>query len=833
MGFKLTRICSEFSYGDWIVHQFGVKDGERIHKTKSFRDYFYFNEETIGNLTPYAKVEFADSEIYNSLYGEKTRKIKYTSIKEKNAIRDSYCDETFELDVKPEFKFLMERNMTWADASERHIAYFDIETWAEGNEFHPPESPLAFITSIQVYSTMHKKYFMFTWHHEETEHLVHPEVQEKDDKVYVFCKDEEQVLMSFLTFVTEDEVDLLTGWNSSQYDIPYIIGRAKMLNIDTDCLSPIRRISNYQKMHLGRNVWNTYIEGLDHIDMLEAVDSKFNYNLPNLKLETAAKEILKDRDSEKITDVTWKDWPTDFKGFMRYGFRDVQILKELDETLGIFDYYCTVQNLSNITKLADINHNTEVIDKYILTECHGEYVFPTQRTKEKIDYMGAHVVTPVPGLYEDVGVVDYASLYPTAIMSFNLSPETFICSGLSAKKSGLEIEDVVSKLEELNVGFVDTGECDELFGERYIFYGQEKKVGLLPRVLKKLFMDRKAIQAKMKPMEKIIKAGEADNELIMQHNALDKRQYAIKIILNSAYGAFGFNFFRLYKPEVADAITFFARQALKHAIDELNHTGFNVVYGDTDSCFFKQNGQSGEVQKWVDNFNRGLGSMFIPKYNSGIIDEYRMMDLEYEKDLERIYFGPSKKDRTVGSKKRYYGIEKETGKKYIKGLNIIRKDAPTFLKTKLDELSEASVRGSLTVEMLSDLRTSIEEVPYDQIGIPKKFGKNFSEYIKTKPQALTASLWANEMLGTNIGHTDIPYLFYIESTCQDDLAKGKRQKAICLVEEDLKLIDERKDIFVLDYKTFFQKQVLDQLKEFDKIELVANVLEEHKKEMKK
>jgi hypothetical protein len=100
------------------------------------------------------------------------------------------------------------------------------------------------------------------------------------------------------------------------------------------------------------------------------------------------------------------------------------------------------------------------------------------------------------------------------------------------------------------------------------------------------------------------------------------------------------------------------------------------------------------------------------------------------------------------------------------------------------------------------------------------------------PQHVKASVWANERLKTAIKNTDNPYLFYIKSNCEEELKPRDRQTAICLNEEDLELIEKRKDVFELDYDTFFAKQVLDQLKEFNKIESVKNILEDYKEIIK-
>jgi DNA polymerase elongation subunit (family B) len=252
------------------------------------------------------------------------------------------------------------------------------------------------------------------------------------------------------------------------------------------------------------------------------------------------------------------------------------------------------------------------------------------------------------------------------------------------------------------------------------------------------------------------------------------------------------------------------------------HTFFanNILVHNTDSAFFKQKDEM-NIQSWVKNFNDKLLDEFIPHYNYGFKHEYALLELQYEKDLEKVYFGDSKK--------RYYGIERDTNKKYIRGMNIIRKDSPPFLKEKLNELSEMIVRGDFTLDHLKVLREKIETIPYTELAITKKFSKRFELYEKTQSAHLKAAKFANEILGTDIDHRDIPYMFYIVSHCEEDKKPKDRNKAICLLDEHLHFIDERKDLFEIDYEVYFDKQVLQQLMEFSHIDYVMEILNEYKK----
>ena len=722
----------------------------------------------------------------------------------------------------------MNSKLKWADAKDRQIGLFDIETYTDGDDFSGPDNPFAPITSIQIHLSQQNQYFTFTWHPEHTAEVTVPEITTRGDKTYIFCKDETDVIISWFEFLKEYKVDAIAGWWSKGYDLPYICDRCDRIGIDYNDMSPIGKVTHYSKGY----EWRTYIEGIDHIDMMDAV-GEVGYNLPNNKLATAMKLILKDPNIEKLEEVTWRDWPNNFKGFMRYGFRDVEGLVLIDEALGIFDLFCTVQQLTNITQLNDISFKSSVVDKFIMSDCKDKFVFPTRKTRAKEDYMGATVLEPKAGLHTDVGIVDYASLYPTTVMSFNLSPETFICSQVQMEELGMTMEQVVERLEKKGVSFIDTGYDEELVGNRYLFYSQESRLGVLPHILKKMYEERRRIKRTMKDL---------DRESA-EYNAADKHQYALKIILNSAYGAFGFNYFRLYKVEVADAITFFARRALGSAIERLEQDGFEVIYGDTDSCFFKEKGtdemQGDFSQEWVDWFNSTfLPEVFLPTYNNGDPGEYAMMELEWEKSLSHIYFGAkmvgTKKAgnrRLEGTKKRYYGIERDTERKYIKGLNIIRKDTPDFMKEELNTLIESAVTGGITLERLLDLRKKIEAQPYENIGVTKAYGQPFSQY-KNKAGHVEGAKFANEILGTKINHKDTPFLFFIKSHCEEDLKKAKRHKSICILPDDLHFIDERRDLFEIDYDTYFSKQVLQQLTEFKYIEEVDEVLNQYKESLK-
>ncbi len=255
-------------------------------------------------------------------------------------------------------------------------------------------------------------------------------------------------------------------------------------------------------------------------------------------------------------------------------------------------------------------------------------VFPNKMMKQQRKFKGGQTDEPIPGIHHNVAVLDFASLYPTVIATYNLSPETFITSQQLAQQSDVSIDDdIIPLLEKRGASYVDTLEHEQLFGGRYLFYSQKTKQGIFPKLMKYLFMQRVKIRKEMRqpgidPHHK---------------NALDKRQYVYKIFMNATYGAFGNKFFRFFFPQIADSITYFARRSLQAAQKYIT-SNYDVtnIYSDTDSV----NGQS-MIQFFIDGkkYNDTIENLYVnyvvkqQKYKDGVLGFLRVpVDTYYYSD---------------------------------------------------------------------------------------------------------------------------------------------------------------------------------------------------------
>ena len=712
-------------------------------------------------------------------------------------------DIAYQSDITPETKYMLDNNLQFS--RKRHIAFFDIETFydiendPEGNSVDNADSP---ITSICFYSNFLSRYFVLAWHPDQDtgdDPFIIKELG-KDKDLYL-CKNEAVVLDTFCYLIKELNVDIITGWYSHGYDVPYIMKRLVKLFGTADKLSPVGNT------WLGnKGVYDGYfkikIRGLDSIDLMQVVQS-LNYNLQNNKLDTAAAQILGDK-YRKLKTSSWRDWQDNFNGFIKYAIRDVEILYLIDKKLKVFEYLIQMQILSGINSLNDIMSVTRLIDAMFIKKFWNKLVFPDNKESKRVSFKGGLTIDPTsPGVHEGVAVLDYASLYPTTIMAYNISPQTFLFSKGQLGQEQFQKE--LQFLKDNDISFVDTGESQELFGGRYIFLSHKEHIGCLPSLSYELYTMRKQFK-------KIAKNGATADERLVA----DKKQYAIKIILNSIYGAMGFPFFRLFVPECADSVTFFGRKALRFAMDRVSSCGI-VLYGDTDSVFLKLKVDEQTFKRQLYQFNKEvLPDQLIKRFNPCIDLKYLQYELEHEKNLSYLYLG----DR----KKRYYSIQQD-GSKYIHGLNIIKKDTPAYIKQLLDQLCERAVTGKFSVSDLEQVYNKIKTAELDEIAVHKSITKRFEKYNKTIPQHVSGALFANEHLGVKIKHSDVVYLFYINSFCEPEIKPGDRKNVVCLRKEDFPLIATT-DKFQIDYNELMEKQFIQPLREFNKIPQVQKAIDD-------
>ena len=539
----------------------------------------------------------------------------------------------FESDVPIETRILIDAYEDSDDVSEGHrVLYLDIEVSTEGGFPNVDEADKE-ITAIAIYDSLTSKYTAFIL---DRNGLM--EDTDSDNREIRCFTDEDSLLTHFITKWEEIQPTIVTGWNSEQFDMPYLYRRMK--NVIGS--SQAKRMSPIGTVYI--NDWSKklVVAGVTHLDYMKLYEKLNIKKEPSYALGAIGKKIV---NMEKITYKGSLDdlYKADINKYVEYNLNDVQIIVALEKKLQFielaraichkghvpYDCYQMSSRFIEGAILMYLRRKGQVAKNKPL-EGREEY---QQRLDENEEgFEGAYVKAPKPGRYEWVFDLDLTSMYPNIIISLNISPETKIAvierieyddqyvadrraeltedynnlSDSTQKETPLE-EYIQQKLYIYNAKmFTQNRVSSYHIGGNVYSHEQFKKLisesnlsvasngvlynkdipGVIPEILVKWFDERKEMRKLAKDYHK--KGDEGMYEFYEQ------RQKVQKVLLNSIYGVLGLPIFRFYDKDNASAVTITGQDIIKttgKAINEyfkktLNETdGDWVIYTDTDSCF--------------------------------------------------------------------------------------------------------------------------------------------------------------------------------------------------------------------------------------------------------
>ena len=352
--------------------------------------------------------------------------------------------------------------------------------------------------------------------------------------------DEETLLKNFVKAINEHDPDIITGYNIDGYDLPLLVERCDVYGIDlkigrdgSELEQRMQRFWQAQGRVIADAWWNVKREVRPRQESLNAV----------------AKELLGREKHDVNPKKMDEEWANNPEEVMEYCLEDAKLALEILEHIKVLQKY---QHLGSVAKLPlndVINGMTStMIDSLMIrfADSKGIGVPMTNRRKRTGHIEGGYVHSIDPGLYEWVCVLDFKSMYPSIIIDRNLCFSTMS----------------------------EDGEIETPLGVK--FKSPEQKKGLLPELLVNLMADRD--EAK-----KLQAAAKTEDE----ENYYKRVQGAIKILMNSVYGVFASYFYRFTNLDIGASITAYAREYVKDILAELEKEGLEVIYGDTDSVFFR------------------------------------------------------------------------------------------------------------------------------------------------------------------------------------------------------------------------------------------------------
>ena len=727
----MSYVDALFDRDSDIIRVVERKDGKR-HFHEYQAKYTFYYEDPRGK--------------YKSIYGDPLTRIVCKNTKDfRKEIAINKNKNLFESDVNPIFQCLSENYLN-QDAPKLNIAFFDIETDFDPDRgFADPSDPFMPITAITVHLQWLDALVTFAIP-PKTLTMEQAQEQVKDfENTYLFEK-EGDMLEAFLDSI--EDADIISGWNSEGYDIPYTVNRvSRVLSKDDTrrfCLwKQMPKKREYEKY--GKSAETYDFIGRVHLDSLElyrkyTYEERHTYRLDAIgELEVGEKKTVYEGTLDQL-------YNNDFRTFIEYNRQDVALLDKLDKKLRFIDLSNELAH-ANTVLLQTTMGAVAVTEQAIINEAHHRGLQVPNRPKrddESTAAAGAYVAFPKKGVHKWIGSMDLNSLYPSVIRALNMAPETIVGQirpdistarveedmGLKKKSfagswegrfSTEEYEAVMEQKRDvaLTVDF-ENGQTEVMSGaeiHKLIFDSNQPWMlsangtifttefeGVIPGILKRWYSERKELQAQLK------KAKDAGNSIEIEY--WDKRQLVKKINLNSLYGAILNPGCRFFDKRIGQSTTLTGRQIVKHMSAKVNeiitgdydHVGKAVIYGDTDSVYFSA---YPVLKKDIDAGN-------IPWSKENVITLYDQVCEEanttFEKFMLEAFHCPKSRSDVIAAgreivaesglyitKKRYAALvydiegfrtddEGKPGKVKAMGLDLRRSDTPVFMQEFLSEV---------------------------------------------------------------------------------------------------------------------------------------------------
>ena len=563
-----------YARGNFIYFR-GFRDGKRVKQKISFQPTLYVRSNKPSK--------------FKSIMGETLEGVKFPSIKEARDFVQQYKEvSNFPIygNTNYGYQFISKLfpGMVEFDASLMKIVTIDIET---STEYGFPDSRNAqeqiILITLQDFNTKQLTTFGCG-----------PYLSKKENSLYIQCKDEFELLRKFINHLKEDYPDVITGWNSQLFDIAYLSSRIiKVLGEKAleEC-SPWGIVRQYEvPTARGRTQLAYDWSGISNLDFMDLY-KKFSYKMvENYKLDTVAKEEL---GKEKIKSKwgTFKEFYTnDWELFVDYNIVDVELVDQLEDKMKIinlimtmaYDAKCNYTDIFSSVRTWDcILYNKLLKENIIVNNPPG--VDPSMDRQ----IMGAFVKEPKPSRYDWVVSFDATSLYPSIIMSWNMSPETLV----DGQKYLADDERSIQRLIDRDLNTKDIHDKDYAMTANGQCFRRDKK-GIFPELIEYYFEERQ--KAKKLMLEAQTKYEETrDEKYLGEISSLNSKQMAAKILMNSLYGAMGNVHFRYYDIRIAEGITMTGQLIIRSVSNKLNEFINNEVktknveysfYADTDSTY--------------------------------------------------------------------------------------------------------------------------------------------------------------------------------------------------------------------------------------------------------
>jgi len=766
------------------IHIMGRRGNERYYEEYPASYVFYYDD-------PRGK--------FRSIYGTPVSRFSTRNNKEfRKELAINKGKNLYEADINPIFRCL-EENYKGVDAPTLNVAFFDIEVDFDPERgFSRPEDPFNAITAISVYMTWLDQMVTLVRPPRHMSQETADEIASEFSNTFVFWE-EKDLLDTFLNLI--QDADVLSGWNSEGYDIPYTIMRTTRIMSKDDT----RRFCLWDQLPKQRTFERFGAENLTfdlvgriHLDYMQlyrkyTYEERHSYSLDAiLEYEDLGSKTKFEGTLDQLYNQNWRT-------FIEYNRQDVNGLAAIDKKLRFLDLANTLAH-ENTVLLPTTMGAVAVTEQAIINEAHERgMVVPCRKerlTDDDTQAAGAYVAYPKKGMHDWIGSIDINSLYPSAIRALNMGPETIIGQlrpimtdhYISDKQRGgasfaaaweglfgtLEYTAVMEQQRgtEITIDWHDGTESVHSAAEiwRMIFDSNQPWMlsangtiftyeieAVIPGLLKRWYAERKEMQARLK-----------DCKDKTEEEYWDKRQLVKKINLNSLYGAILNPGCRFFDKRIGQSTTLTGRAIARHMDAYVNecvfgrydHTGDAIIYGDTDSCYFtawpavREEVEQGRME-WNKETCIALYDSIAEQVNQSF-PGFMEQAFHCPREMGLVIRGGRELVASRGlfiTKKRYAVmiIDKEgrrldvggkPGKVKAMGLDLKRSDTPKVIQDFLSEILEDVLQGierDAVIEKIRDFKYAFSERPGWEKGSPKRVN-NLTMYSKKEEREGRANM---------------------------------------------------------------------------------------------
>ncbi|MGM5480442.1 MAG: DNA polymerase II [Nanobdellota archaeon] len=786
-GFIVTSTYSVSKEGSKI-HLFGrCEDNSSFEAVFDMKPYFFIKQDDekrtkeLLNITP----RKPHSKNLKTMQDDNVSVVEVSSPKEIPVMRNILESENipcFEADIPFTRRFLIDNNLfsqleikgeykrggrvdkkfinpsiqplsTMTAVAKPTILSFDIETDVKAKTIY----------SISVYTKNVKKVFV----------VANESIREHQKELTTahIVENEKELIRSFVDSVKSLNPDIITGWNVIDFDLKVIQEKAKEYNIKLDLGRDNKELSTRIESSFFRDS-SAVVSGRLILDGIHLLRSSF-IELENYKLNTAAKEFLDDEkllQGEDRFEEIEKKYHTNPKEFIAYNLKDSKLVYDILFASGVYDLTITRSLLTGL-HMDGVKGSIASFDSMYLRELRKRgFVAMSSRPQDSTTGLGGFVMTSKPGIYDNILVLDFKSLYPSIMRTFNIDPLSFLGTKDNLKITKENLDNSKKYIISPNGAVFENNE------------------GIIPQLLERMWHERD-------------KAKEKGNMLT---------RYAIKIHMNSMYGVLASPNSRYHNRALSNAITYFGQLFIKKTAEFIEHKGFEVIYGDTDSVFINPKTEMVESAVEIGKQIEKDTNEFLKQHIEREYKRKSILLLEFEKIYTKFFLPSVRGESNVGAKKRYAGLKLQddgTTSLDFTGLEFVRRDWTELSKEFQMKLLDLIFAKKPVEPFIKKYVENLKEGKHDNLLVYRKaLRKPIEEYTKTTPPHVKAAKKLDNITSNVISYIitvkgpepvekqehEPDYEHYIEKQIKpiaesilriynkkfDDILKGSRQQGL-------------------------------------------------------